>query len=574
MVWNHKERFLAQSQAFGFHRSGHHLKGFACAYFVCQQGISAIQHMGDGAFLVFPQGNGRVHAAKSDMAAIILAGTGRVHFFVILAHQSLAALRVSPDPVPKGFPDSLLFLSRQGGLLGIQHAALFSVCVLYGVIDTDIPQVQAVLQNLICIGAAGPVGGISRHIVVGYGRFPLDLPFSSKGGIVDLDTALEIKRGVEGLIHKLLDVLLVDPGGTKAHLNFRRIQVFGLGGGKGFHIDCKRRVLLCRPLCLTQFAAYIAGKVFISSHIMGCAVFLQLSRYTEDHALQLSGQFFFCFSGKPTHIAHIYAGFFRDGHRQCFACHIHSSHCLMGLNGPFGEHIRLALQLSVLVNNFQRTEQVIGRIVCIGQAVCTVIDETVSGRKAVIEPVQFRLFLGNGSVWNRCIHLKVDQFLHTITQSHKTFHAGFGGGVEVRAHHAAVFPVVHLPVYNGIRIVLHIGVSRNGGVNGFALAQLRQLCLLISAMNVLHRIMQLVGKLQSLDRIHGVIHTMSGAYRLLSAQHHFRVVDKIPVDGKSILRLSGLRPLWCNVQRTVTLLEKDDVRYHLGTGILFERVIR
>ena len=40
-------------------------------------------------------------------------------------------------------------------------------------------------------------------------------------------------------------------------------------------------------------------------------------------------------------------------------------------------------------------------------------------------------------------------FLHTITQSHKTFHTGFGGGVEVRAHHAAVFPIVHLPVYNG-----------------------------------------------------------------------------------------------------------------------------
>ena len=86
--------------------------------------------------------------------------------------------------------------------------------------------------------------------------------------------------------------------------------------------------------------------------------------------------------------------------------------------------------------------------------------------------------------------------------------------------------------------------------------------------------MQLVGKLQSLDRVHGVIHTMSGAYRLLSAQHHFRVVDKIPVDGKPVLRLSGLSPFRHDVQRAVPLLEEDDVRYHLGTGILFERVIR
>ena len=156
----------------------------------------------------------------------------------------------------------------------------------------------------------------------------------------------------------------------------------------------------------------------------------------------------------------------------------------MGLDGALGEHIRLALQLSVLVDDFQRTEQVIGRIVCIGQAVCTVIDETVFGRKAVIELVQFRLLFPNGAVRNRCVHLKVDQFLHTIPQSHQTFYTGFGSSIEVRAHHAAVFPVVHLPVHNGIGIVLHIGVGRNGGVNGFAFAQLRQLCLLISTMNM------------------------------------------------------------------------------------------
>ena len=51
------------------------------------------------------------------------------------------------------------------------------------------------------------------------------------------------------------------------------------------------------------------------------------------------------------------------------------------------------------------------------------------------------------------------------------------------------------------------------------------------------------------------------------------MVDKIPVDGKPILRLSGLSPFRHDVQRTVPLLEKDDVRHHLGTGILFERII-
>ena len=68
---------------------------------------------------------------------------------------------------------------------------------------------------------------VYKRQVVGYRRFPLDLPFSGKGRIVDLYTALEIKRGVEGLIHKLLDIFFVDPGNAQTHLDLRRIQVFG-----------------------------------------------------------------------------------------------------------------------------------------------------------------------------------------------------------------------------------------------------------------------------------------------------------------------------------------------------------
>ena len=225
------------------------------------------------------------------MAAIILAGAGGVHFLVVLAHQSLAALRVFPNPVLESIPDSLLLLCCQRSLLGIQHPALPAVCILHRVIDTDIPQVQGILQNLVGIGTAGSVGGIGCHIVLAYRAFAGDLPLCCKRGVVDLDIALEIKRRVEGLIHKLLDVLFVDPGSTQTHLDFRRIQVFGLGSGKGLHIDCKGRVLLCGPLCLTQLAPHIAGKVFVSSHIMGRSVLLQLSRYTKDHALQLGGQF-------------------------------------------------------------------------------------------------------------------------------------------------------------------------------------------------------------------------------------------------------------------------------------------
>ena len=141
VIWNDKERFLTQTQPFCLHCSSYHLKGFACAYFVCQQRIAAVQHMGNGAFLMFPQRDRRVHTTESDMGPVVFAGTGGVHFLVVFIYQSLPPFRVFPNPVPKSIPDGLLFLGGQSGFLCVQHSALLAVCVLHRVIDTDIPQV-------------------------------------------------------------------------------------------------------------------------------------------------------------------------------------------------------------------------------------------------------------------------------------------------------------------------------------------------------------------------------------------------------------------------------------------------
>ena len=59
----------------------------------------------------------------------------------------------------------------------------------------------------------------------------------------------------------------------------------------------------------------------------------------------------------------------------------------------------------------------------------------------------------------------------------------------------------------------------------------------------------------------------------LAALYHFRVVEEIAIDGKPIFRLTGLRPFRCNVQRTVSLLQKDNVRNHFGSGIGLERIV-
>ena len=51
------------------------------------------------------------------------------------------------------------------------------------------------------------------------------------------------------------------------------------------------------------------------------------------------------------------------------------------------------------------------------------------------------------------------------------------------------------------------------------------------------------------------------------------MVQEIAVDGKAVLGLPGLRPLRYNVQRAISLLEEDDVRYNLGPGIGLERIV-
>ena len=206
--------------------------------------------MCDGPQLMVTEGNGRGHAAKGNVRPIVFTGPGGVHFLVVLMNQSPATFRVPPNPILESVPDGLLLLGGQSGLPGVEDSAFFSVRIFYGVIDTDIPQVQTILQNLIGIGTAGSVGGISRHIVFGYRAFARDLPLGGIGSVVDLNGTLKVVRCVEGFIHELLNVLPVNPGGPQADFNLRGVQVFGLGSVQGLHVDGKGRVLLCSPLCL------------------------------------------------------------------------------------------------------------------------------------------------------------------------------------------------------------------------------------------------------------------------------------------------------------------------------------
>ena len=102
--------------------------------------------MGDGVFLMLSEGNFRVHTGENDVAAVILAGTGAVHFLVVLPYQRFAPLRVFPNPVLERIPDKLLLLRGKGGFLGVEDTALPSVCILNGIVDANVAEIQRILQ--------------------------------------------------------------------------------------------------------------------------------------------------------------------------------------------------------------------------------------------------------------------------------------------------------------------------------------------------------------------------------------------------------------------------------------------
>ena len=230
MVWHDKNGFLAQSQPLRFHRRGYHFKGFSRANFVCQQRIPAVQHMGDGVFLMLPEGDFRVHPRENDVAAVILAGTSAVHFLVVLPYQRFAALRVFPNPVLERIPDKLLLLRGKGGFLGVEDAALPSVCVLYGIVDANIAEVQRILQQPVGAGAVCAVGGECRHVVVAHHALAGNLPFCGVRDIADLNLSAQVARRFKGFVHELLDVLFVKPRRAQPHLNLAGFKVFRLCG--------------------------------------------------------------------------------------------------------------------------------------------------------------------------------------------------------------------------------------------------------------------------------------------------------------------------------------------------------
>ena len=141
MVRYNKKRFLTHSKPFGFHGGSDHLEGLACAHFVCQQRIAAVENVGNSVKLMLSQSDFRVHAGEGDVTAVILSGTGGIEKLIVPCDQIMPPVRVFPYPVAESIFDCLLLLLCEGGFLAVQHTALLAVRIVLGIVDTHITEI-------------------------------------------------------------------------------------------------------------------------------------------------------------------------------------------------------------------------------------------------------------------------------------------------------------------------------------------------------------------------------------------------------------------------------------------------
>ena len=247
----------------------------------------------------------------------------------------------------------------------------------------------------------------------------------------------------------------------------------------------------------------------------------------------------------------------------------------MRLDRALGENIRLALQVTVFIQDFQRTEQIVGAVIRERKAVGASVNKPVFVGKRIIKAVELLLRLLDGHIRNKTVHLLRNERLHAIPQLNHTLDAFFGGCVQVRFYHDTVFAVVNLAVHKRVAVILYIWVCGDGILDLIFCPEIRQLGCLIDAANVLYRLMELRGKVCALNGFYGkILLSVLRTFRSLPAKNHFRVANKVIVDGKSVRIFTELRPLRLCDAWLLSFLQEQNVRYHVRTGVGFERIVR
>ncbi len=128
-------------------------------------------------------------------------------------------------------------------------------------------------------------------------------------------------------------------------------------------------------------------------------------------------------------------------------------------NRPLGEHRCLGLEIVLLVQILQRTEQIVGGILLKQPRIFAVVQQAVFCGKGIIGGVQLACDALNVLV-REVIQLLLNQFVDDLPQLHHAGDTALGGVGQFHLRHHRVFPVEHLAIHHGVGEILHIRVGR------------------------------------------------------------------------------------------------------------------
>ena len=388
----------------------------------------------------------------------------------------------------------------------IQHTLFFPI-LLDGIINAAVTQIQGILQNLVSVGSACTVGFGGHNVTEASSRFIADSPFGSVRGVANGDgivVADTIGR-LKSFHHKLLHDGGGKPCGTQPYINFRCFQFSGLCLNQRIHIDRKFRVGLGGELRHPQLCPDIAGQVLVC-HLPACfRVGGVGGRVFEDHTGKFGGNAPILTGSAQQfcHIGQVHFAMLTNRYRQRFAGGVHAGDGTLRADSALGEHCSLALELPLLVQIFQRAQQIIRGILLKQPPVFAVVQQAVLCGKGIVGGVQTLLCCLDILV-RVVVQLLVDQVVDDLPQLHHASDTPLGGVGQLHLRHHGIFPVEHLTVHYGVGEVLHLWVGRQSAPGGFFLGNVGSIHLggSVLSLDVLYRLGKLVCKHRTLYGAH------------------------------------------------------------------------
>ena len=490
------------------------------------------------------------------MTAIILAGAVAVEQNIIGLTDGFAPVRIFPDPLSKSVFNEFLLALGDGGFLFVEDSGFPAIGIVHIIKNADILQVKCRFDDLIGVDALGAVGADGLHIAA-IRAFTFNAPLTGDTGIVDLHAPLRAAGCAQRFKNKPADIFGVQPCSAQSDGDLAGGEVGGLHLRECIGVDLILRVLFRLALGNRQFLTHIAGKILVRGQVFLMPIVLAgVSRVQKNHALEVGKQRLLVLAGEPAHIVHIRMGLFANGQRQRLHCRIYLFGGFVAADGTLGEQISLALQIFLLVQDFQRAQQKISAVLVERNGVAARVDESVFSGEGVVESIQLgllRLDFFIGIV----LGLIFQQRPHTVPQLDHAADSALCRLGYLHGVHPAVFTVVDLAVHQCIGKIADSGV----GLNGMVLA-LQLLLPVIGgdlAVDILNGLRQQCFQRLLRVRLTGGRGAERPGHHLHLAQHHVGVVDEVAVHLDAVLVGGKVYPFGFYIHHSFPLLQKQNV---------------